>query len=1641
MPDTVSANRIEKVRKAAEGWRKDLVDTSGRNRLRNYRHLKTGTLDLTPDNGNGLDADALDRLLTGRTVSLGALFPNGFDDAFRRVSAIRRNARSDLEEKGIDTLFAAVGLATWKVEPGVTPPNAPVLLAPLEIKSVGKHRFSLSISGDIILNPVLTYILERDHGVDAKPISQRIADAQDADDPLAEFASYDKLEGWLTHIKNSWSVWMEQSIKAIRHHTIPWSKWSAWIEQQSATEWRIEPCMVVGIFRYASQAMVEDLKEHCEQFAKNDLVAAIAGDPGAQDALKATICDPDPTYDQPDRDPPVAEFLVLDADASQHRAINRVLGGESLVIQGPPGTGKSQTIANLIATLMADGKRVLFVAEKRAAIEAVTKRLRGDDVGLADLVMDCHGGIRGEHLAQTLKKGLAVAMGASLPADNDLRPDLERRRNTLAEHHAALHRKRDPWGLCVFHLEERLLGIPPEAHTTVRLSDAANGITSVRFKHLKRAIGNWVKLGGHDLASDHPEWSRSAITTSGEARSAFDLASNLNETYLPEARDAIFGALDAAGLVRPATLAEWRELLEFMSGVERMLARCLPDVYRLDHAKVRQSLAPSGTVAAQALRHLSEGAAAEERDALELAVRLADELLPPAREALERTLGEVGGKLPDTVGEWREMVEFLLAIERMLTRCVADAYRLDHTALRESLTVGIGMAGRVTAQLSIKAPGERREGHELAVRMASLLPDARDALFAALDEIGLTRPKMIGEWKDLVGLLSDIQSMQEKCPSDIYRVGQIERKKMLPPYASRLMGILKSIFSGGYRDERKVREDMMRDMVRHDEAWARWSTDGLHPRLPAGLDDVKERIAALVDIASRFQRLITTDTFADVEHDALLDALLRVNGYWNAREALRAALREPEDLSDPDALGLLDEVEGQIGEWGQRVGDGLPRVPHALAEANERLVALTNGLAAFTRMASAPSLDQVPYDNVLGTLETLREHWATREAIAEMLHAPGYLSATGALDLVREAGVQLDEWRRRRVDGGEPRVPDGLDAARERVGMLGRELDAFGATIRDNGLHDRDIDDLAELLERLSTGASREALIRLPDIRAPEKEFHEAGFTAILNRVGKDILPEYAAQSVEYAWLKSVRNTIDFDDPRFITFNSDDHSNIRKEFIDFDKKHIRTNSQRVKHYVANAARSALFQHPREEKIVTREANKTRRLKPVRRLFREAPNVLTALFPCWTMSPILVAEMIPPDLELFDRNLFDVVIFDEASQIQPAEAIGSLARAPQAVIAGDDRQLPPTRFFGLVAGDSDDDDADSDDDVMQGMASILAVAKTIALRDQMLQWHYRSRDARLIAFSNEHLYGKNLTIFPGTLDAVPVIHHREEREVEAVVNLVLDHARERPDKTLGVIAFGQPHATAIETALANLQGDDSTLLVAFEAKADEAGERFFVKNIERVQGDERDAIILSVGYSNWQANGKIAHNFGPINQQGGERRLNVAITRARERMTLVSTFDHRDMNPRPHKAQGVDLLHQYFEYVASGCENAGSPPPEMNLFERSVADGLERRGISFVPQYGVSGYRIDFACQHPKQPGRMVLAIEADGASIHSRTTVRERDRLRQRVLEGMGWRFHRIWSTNWFRDPEAELDKAVAAYWEAVEDADRQARR
>ncbi len=361
----------------------------------------------------------------------------------------------------------------------------------------------------------------------------------------------------------------------------------------------------------------------------------------------------------------------------------------------------------------------------------------------------------------------------------------------------------------------------------------------------------------------------------------------------------------------------------------------------------------------------------------------------------------------------------------------------------------------------------------------------------------------------------------------------------------------------------------------------------------------------------------------------------------------------------------------------------------------------------------------------------------------------------------------------------------------------------------------------------------------------------------------------------------------------------------------------------------------------------------------------------------------------------------------------------------------------------------------------GFESVLDALRPL-LPTAPLTWHYRSRDERLVAFSNSRIYGGALTTFPGVLRDDCLRHvvvaqgpgsgqeTSVDAEVTKVVELILEHARAHPRESLGVIALGIKHAeridAALRSALANLSEPprqdgpggasgpaaavDYDKLEAFFAE--DMPEPFFVKNLERVQGDERDAIILSIGYGK-HPDGRMRYQWGPLLRDGGERRLNVAATRAKHRLTLVSSFSGHDVDPDRVTKAGARMLADYLDYASSGgSAQEASGGADLDAFEADVRARLAAAGITVVPQYGVGGYRVDFAALHPEDPGRMVLAIEADGATYQQSGSVRDRDRLRGEHLQRLGWRYHRLWSTNWFGNPDAEVAKVREAYTHAV---------
>jgi len=574
-----------------------------------------------------------------------------------------------------------------------------------------------------------------------------------------------------------------------------------------------------------------------------------------------------------------------------------------------------------------------------------------------------------------------------------------------------------------------------------------------------------------------------------------------------------------------------------------------------------------------------------------------------------------------------------------------------------------------------------------------------------------------------------------------------------------------------------------------------------------------------------------------------------------------------------------------------------------------------------------------------------------------------------------------------------------------------------------------------------SLAGDRLTPMKLPKLCEVEDALDRSGAVKLVQELRKTgTPPDKWVRVFEQCWYSSCLEAVQAEDPEIAGFNGRTHDEFVREFRELDKERIRIAAARVRRAYAERAIAAMNEHKNEEYIIRSEAEKKRRHKPLRALFADARHVLTAVCPCWMASPLSVSQL------LDTTRCFDFVIFDEASQILPEDAIPAVMRGVNLVVAGDKWQLPPTTFF--ASADDDEMIEDESKAATEGYESLLDTTNAF-MPSRYLDWHYRSRDEALISFSNHYIYKDRLVTFPGP-GGSPVIQHilvqqalgidgQEESssdEVNKVVELVLEHAEKRPRESLGVIAMGIRHADRVQRAIDQALLRRPELGQYFDANAEE---RFFVKNLERVQGDERDAIILTVGYGK-DRGGNLPFRFGPLLSLGGQRRLNVAVTRARRRMTLVSSFSHLDMDPTKVKAgTGVELLRFYLEYASSGGKRMGdlaSTDFPMNSFEAEVFDVLTSKGIPLVSQVGASQYRIDLVAQHPKQRGKCVLAIECDGASYHSSPTARDRDRLRQQQLENLGWKFHRIWSTDWFMRKEDEVNRALAAFENAVAEID-----
>ncbi|MFC8504660.1 AAA domain-containing protein [Pedococcus sp. NPDC057267] len=802
-------------------------------------------------------------------------------------------------------------------------------------------------------------------------------------------------------------------------------------------------------------------------------------------------------------------------------------------------------------------------------------------------------------------------------------------------------------------------------------------------------------------------------------------------------------------------------------------------------------------------------------------------------------------------------------------------------------------------------------------------------------------------------------------------------------------------------------------------------------------------------------------------------------GAWSTREGddpwfgARVETQEDavraRDITSRLSEGGLDELERTMQEVFAEVS-----LPQAQRARDWGAVLESVGRVRDTLEVFRPEVFDIPLGELVaatGSAQYRRDHdvdlgawsrWRLRRQARALLRPgppPSDLHAA-----IADAQVQRTAWQQMAGAGGRPEIPIDLDRARAAYAAVAADLTWLGerlATTAGGGdLLDTDLPVLRERLTALAAAPERLAVV--PQVLGALDALRAAGMGPLVDDLAaRGVEADDVAAELDFVWWTSLSEDLTVRDPRYGAHDGAQLQRVAREYVAADHAHLRASAERVKAGAGRRLREVLADHPEQESLVRAEAGKSRRHRPLRDLLPRAGETLTAVKPAWAMSPLVVASVLPPG------RWFDVVIFDEASQIPPAQAVSAISRAHQVVVAGDERQLPPTSFF-TSAVDEEAASSPETETLTEGFESVLDVL-TAALPTRRLAWHYRSLDERLIAFANREMYDGSLVTFPGTgtdpvvrleaVDGAGVVTPGEEAiesteaEVDRVVELVLEHARTRPWESLGVIALGIKHAARIDDALRRALAGDAAAGVG-DFFDEDRPERFFVKNLERVQGDERDAIILAVGYGK-TPHGRVLHRFGPLNLEGGERRLNVAITRSRRRMTVVSSLVAGDLDPARLKARGAMMLRDFLAYAADGslpgsaADAAAAATPAGNgagavatgvgagdgradTVVAEFAQRLRASGLAVRERYGVAGQPIDLAVEHPDRPGTVLVAVETDGPGYAAIPSTRDRDRLRAEQLGRLGWMHVRVWSTDIFRDPARDVARVHAAVQQAV---------
>lgn len=1619
------------LNKKIEYWEHRLLDLGKRNKMINYRETKRSTLKLIEpafddlfkrlaikeekltfqrlaDKENDIRIfsilSLLEKLSSPLPVTVGDIKTDGnILERQKTLKHMRSKARLSMEEQGTNILYLSFGFIEWKDGKGAAAQRikSPLILVPvvLTLESL-KSPYTLSKhEDDIVVNPTLQYYFKSEYGIE-----------------LPNFDSdKDTLNGYLKKLE----------------------------EIADRRGWRILREVSLGLLSFLKISMYNDLLQNEERIKSNSVIKAMSGDADEVNDIPEKLLDFDLDSIRT-RDC----YQVMSADSSQQEAILYSKNNISFVMQGPPGTGKSQTITNIIAEALSDGKKVLFVSEKMAALQVVYKRLQ--DAHLADFCLPLHS-------YKANKKEILDQIGANLSlkqtrvTENELNnlEELLTVRRELNEYASELHKINPKLNMSCYEVYGKLEEVN-DAPSLVYVISSPLEVTQAqlqfyldKLKHYSQAI---KRIGGE--IHNNP-WNGLKNRIIG-----YEYSENmrLELTSVQKSTDFILKAVSRINECPSLSAAlSYASLSEFINCVRNICdLPIVPDIW-LDGEKLSIILSD-----AEELKEKYERLVELEKSVFDV---FTPKIYDFDYNGLKDRLSIISNGFVGMPFSKNDDPNFFADNHSSLYSMFTDIRGQLDTAISafDSMNAMLGFGGAVNTnnlQYFVAVLAAFKDNNVIPPQWFDCYTPKYKALVSEAKEkaAGLSALKnnILSEWEsdvlnldyapmllryktEYTGFFKVFKSQYKKDKKQIKSLSKTVVKKWTDDIASTLLIKLK-----GYHEQLSWFENNSSELEStlfsyYNGVYTKW-------------DEALSAMESLEKLRSLPSPCITATlkNIASEEHFNISAELSNLVGATEAAfDGIKNIVSSGEltlDVGDPDFDGrtAITSIDGYLREL-------------------ERLSCETATI--FPCLVS----ERASVSVICGAIDDLNEYIKLSKSLADgenigKQYFGNYFLARGTdwdklLMLLRQTEnivktdiyvelkplVNVEAYRKKELIGIADGICEFIGKTNGHFEWLFKQFtpDSFSENVKLTEIYSKTqkcLSDMHMLGGWIDYLEAKDGCCNcgLEDFIA---KIESAGYLTDVERI--------FLKGFYHMWLGAVCDK----SASVRRFRRNAHDERIEKFIELDDLQLTIAQMRIREKLIENLPSAhrFLKATDEVAILKKELSKKRNVMPLRKLFKQIPNLLLKLKPCLMMSPLSVSYFL--EAEAYH---FDLVIFDEASQIFPEDAVGAIFRGSQVIIAGDSKQLPPTNFFAAStnAFDSDYDLLDDDDFDEVISDSVLEEAASV-LPNRTLLWHYRSKHENLIAFSNREIYKNKLITFPNSVAQIPdtgveFVYVEDGyyegggkncniREAQKCVMLVSEHIKKHPDRSLGIIAFSEKQQTAIENAIIDFRERNPRYEWFFDESKEDP---FFVKNLENVQGDERDTIIFSICYAK-DKTGKMYMRFGPLGHDGGERRLNVAITRAKRNIKLVGSILPSDIDLSRTNAEGVKMLRNYIEFARQGASalkpaESDESFEEKDVFCKTIADFLIEHGYSVKTSVGCSDYKIDIAVVNPESEGEFIAGIECDGLSYVRAKTARDRDHLRMLVLQNMGWKLYRVWSTEWIRNPAKE-GEALLAFLRSVE--------